>query len=376
MQTLQPANIPLERLPPATRVAMTAEEKWQAVIARDPEFEGSFVFAVRSTGVYCRPSCPSRRARRENVEFFSGPDTAEQAGFRACQRCRPREPSPNSKLVARVCGYLEANVDEKITLANLGELVGLSPFHLQKVFRHTLGVSPRQYVERLRLDRLKRSLRDGETVNDALYDAGFSSRSRLYDKIPGQLGVNPGTLRRGGQGLQIHYTIMDSPLGRLLLGATDAGICAVCMGASDSEVEERLVEDYPDASLGRNDEGMNRWVSFFKKYFEGQSFPSDLPIDVRATAFQWKVWKKIQSIPYGQTISYAGLAKALGNPRGARAVANACANNRVALVVPCHRVVGKGGDLRGYKWGLERKQSLLSHEGRHPASKSKDRKPL
>jgi AraC family transcriptional regulator, regulatory protein of adaptative response / methylated-DNA-[protein]-cysteine methyltransferase len=276
--------------------------------------------------------------------------------------------------VARICDHIEANLGRKITLANIGNHVGLSPFHLQRVFKQALGVSPRQYAERLRLDKVKRSLRNGETVNNALYGAGFSSRSRLYNKTPGQLGVNPGTLRRGGEGLKISYTIMESPLGRLLLGATDAGICAVCMGTSDSEVEERLTEDYPQASLGRDDDGMKSSVTLFKNYFQGQSFPPDLPIDVQATAFQWRVWRRIQSVPYGETTNYTSIAKALGKPRSVRAVANACANNRVALVVPCHRVVGKDGALLGYKWGLERKQSLLSYERRQHAAKSKTRK--
>jgi len=238
----------------------------------------------------------------------------------------------------------------------------LSPFHLQRVFKQALGVSPRQYAETLRLNKLRHSLRKGQTINDALHDAGFSSRSRLYEKKTGHLGVSPGTLRTGGKGLQITYTIMNSPLGRLLLGATEVGICAVCMGASDLEVEEKLVEDYPKAAIGRNDQGMGRWVSMFQEYFEGQSFPTSLPIDVKATAFQWNVWKHIQSIPYGQTVSYSAIAGALGTPQSARAVARACATNPVALVVPCHRVVGKDGELRGYRWGLERKRSLLSHE--------------
>ncbi len=363
MQTLKPTSDKLESTSPSRENSLAEDEKWKAVLARDDSFDGSFVVAVRSTGIYCRPSCPSRRPGRDQVVFFADPDEGERSGFRPCLRCRPREAaSPRADLVDRICKYIDANFDKRITLTGLSAHVGISPYHLQRTFKRVLGISPRQYTEALRLERMKLSLRNGETVNNAIYDAGFSSRSRLYEKAHTQLGVSPGTLRRGGEGLQIDYTIVDSPLGRLLIGATERGICAVCMGGSDSAVEAALMEDYSAAALHRNDNGMKNWAASFMKYFSGQRFPPDLPIDVKATAFQWKVWREIQSIPYGGTATYSGIARTLGEPDGSRAVANACASNPVALVVPCHRVIGKDGGLRGYKWGTKRKQALLSLE--------------
>jgi AraC family transcriptional regulator, regulatory protein of adaptative response / methylated-DNA-[protein]-cysteine methyltransferase len=338
-------------------------DKWNAVLARDETMDGEFVTAVRTTGIYCRPSCPAKHPHRTNVVFYAGPSEAEQAGFRPCKRCNPRENlSARSELVQRICQYINSNLDEKLTLANLSQQAGLSPFHFQRTFKRVLGISPRQYIETRRLEKLKRSLNRGETVTSALYDAGFTSRSRLYEGPQSQLGVHPGLFRRGGEGLQIRYTIVDSPVGRLLLGATQNGVCAVCMGASDEAVEAALREDYYAAGVQRDDASMKDWVGHFSRYFEGHEFPRNLPIDVQATAFQWKVWKHIQAVPYGETASYTKIAEQIGKPRAVRAVANACANNHVALIVPCHRIVGSKGELRGYRWGVKRKQTILSME--------------
>ncbi len=349
--------------PPADRSSLTNDEKWAAVLARDTAQDGAFVTAVRSTGIYCRPSCPARKPAREQVVFFPGPDEAEQSGFRDCLRCKPREASTRSgELVDRVTRHIESNLDKKLTLENLAAEIGLSPYHLQRTFKRTLGISPRQYAEARRLEKMKKSLRKGETVNNALYKAGFTSRSRVYEKIPSRLGVNPGTFRRGGEGLNIQYTIIDSPIGKLLLAATDKGVCSVCIGASDDAVEAALSQDYYAANLHRNDNGMKNWVNILANYFNGQRLPPDLPLDVQATAFQWKVWKQIQSIPYGTTTTYTNIAKALGNPRATRAVARVCATNPVSVLIPCHRVIGKNGGLHGYRWGTKRKQALLSLE--------------
>jgi AraC family transcriptional regulator of adaptative response/methylated-DNA-[protein]-cysteine methyltransferase len=274
--------------------------------------------------------------------------------------------------VYEICAFIDANLGKRLSLSTLAAEVGLSPFYFQRTFKKLLGVSPRQYVEARRLAKMKRFLRNGETVNDSLYNAGFSSRSRVYEKIASGLGVNPGTIRQGGRGLQIQYTIVDSPVGRLLVGATERGVCAVCMGDSDRTVETVLAEDYPVARLHRNDEGMKGWANAFNSYFAGHSSPLKLPLDVTGTAFQWKVWKKIQSIPYGKTTTYGGIASALGTPNASRAVARACATNHVALVIPCHRVIGKDGGLRGYRWGNERKLTLLKLEQRLPVSKIVD----
>lgn len=340
-------------------------EKWRAVVERDETKDGLFVFGVRSTGIYCKPSCPARHPNLEHVVFFSRLEEAETSGFRACKRCRPREveSSNRAELIQRTCRYIEANLDEKLTLENLSRQVGLSPFHFQRTFKRVLGISPRQYVEARRLERVRHSLTNGETVTNSLYDAGFTSKGRLYEQST-QLGVSPGLFRRGGQGLRIHYTIVDSQIGRVLLAATDRGACAVCMGASDDAVEAALREDYYAADLRRDDEGMKDWAGALQSYFDGYEFPQNLPLDLQATAFQWRVWKEIQSIPYGQTASYSNIAKSLGKPQATRAVARACATNPVAIVIPCHRVIGKDGSLRGYAWGVKRKKTLLSLENK------------
>ena len=344
----------------ATR--LVDDEKWDAVVARDDRYDGKFVFAVRSTGIYCKPSCPAKHARREHIVFLSNPDEAERSGFRPCKRCRPREvQSSRTKLVDNICKFIDANIDRKLTLSRIGSHVAVSPYYLQRTFKQVLGISPRQYVEARRLARMKHSLTRGQTVNDALYNAGFSSRSRIYKRTP-SLGVAPGAFRRGGEGLLIEYTIIDSPLGRLLVGATERGVCAVCLGASDEAVEASLSQDYFAADIQRNDQALKKWAAKFMEYFTSRPFNLNLPVDVQATAFQWRVWKEIQSIPYGQTSTYSKIASAIGKPRAIRAVARACATNPVSLVVPCHRVVGSDGKLHGYRWGLRRKQALLIHE--------------
>jgi AraC family transcriptional regulator of adaptative response/methylated-DNA-[protein]-cysteine methyltransferase len=274
--------------------------------------------------------------------------------------------------VYEICTFIDANLGKRLALSTLAAEAGLSPFYFQRTFKKILGVSPRQYVEARRLAKMKRFLRNGETVNDSLYSAGFSSRSRVYEKISTGLGVNPGAIRQGGRGLQIQYTIVDSPVGRLLVGATERGVCAVCMGDSDQTVETVLAEDYPVATLHRNDEGMKEWASAFIRYFAGHSSSLKLPLDVTGTAFQWKVWKKVQSIPYGKTATYSGIADALGSPNASRAVAKACATNHVALVIPCHRVIGKDSGLHGYRWGNERKLTLLKMERSASVSKQAD----
>jgi AraC family transcriptional regulator of adaptative response/methylated-DNA-[protein]-cysteine methyltransferase len=363
MLTTQRTNADLQQLQRTQPGTVSDTDKWEAVVKRDGTKDGLFVFGVRSTGIYCRPSCPARHPSPEHVLFFSKPDEAEGAGFRACKRCRPRDAAFNTRteLVQRTLRYVEANLDEKLTLENLSRQADLSPFHFQRTFKKVVGISPRQYVEARRLEKVKRSLTSGKTVTNSLYDAGFTSKSRLYEKNA-RLGVSPGLFRRGGQGLRIRYTIVDSPIGRVLLAATERGACAVCMGASDDAVEAALREDYYAADLHRDDEGMSKWADALLSYFDGHEFPRELPLDVQATAFQWRVWKKIQSIPYGQTANYSDVAKSLGEPRATRAVARACATNPVAIVIPCHRVIGKDGSLRGYAWGVKRKKTLLSLE--------------
>ncbi|HZS76596.1 MAG TPA: bifunctional DNA-binding transcriptional regulator/O6-methylguanine-DNA methyltransferase Ada [Ktedonobacteraceae bacterium] len=343
---------------------MYEEDYWQAVLNRDRSSNGRFVYAVRSTGIYCNPSCSSRKPKREQVVFFARPEEAEEAGFRPCKRCSPKHGDPQLEIVQQTCRYIEEHLEAG--LEELGAQVGLSPFHLQRVFKRVMGISPRQYAEAKRLEQLKEQLKEGETVTGALYEVGFSSSSRLYERAPEQLGMTPTAYRNGGKGMHIRYTIVDSPLGRLLVGATEKGVCAVCIGDDDAQLEAALKEEYARAEIQRDGENdaLSRWVSAIVRHLEGQEPHLDLPIDVQATAFQWRVWQELRNIPYGQTASYSQIAKAMGQPKAVRAVANACANNPVAIVVPCHRVIHSNGRVDGYRWGSERKKKLLEQEAR------------
>ncbi len=345
---------------------MSEETLWQAVLSRDSGADGNFVYAVRSTHVYCRPSCPSRKPNRDQVAFFKLPEAAEQAGFRACLRCRPGQAAvrePHLELVQRACRYIESNTEGDLTLSALSEQVNLSPYHLQRLFKRIMGITPRQYVEACRLDRLKGRLKEGENVTNALYDAGYGSSSRLYERTPGQLGMTPTAYRRGGLQTHISYTIVDSALGRLLVAATDRGVCAVSLGDSDEALESSLHNEYPAAKICRDQSGLDEWVGAIISHLEGKRPNLDLPLDVQATAFQWRVWQELQTIPYGSTRSYSHVARSIGQPGASRAVAQACATNHVALVIPCHRVIRENGDLGGYRWGVGRKKALLELEG-------------
>ncbi len=338
------------------------EQRWQAVMHRDASQDGQFVFAVQTTGVYCRPSCKCRQPLRQNVHFYDSPAQAEAAGFRACKRCTPDRLAFEAEIGARVCAFIDAHLDERLTLDRLGEAVGLSPAHLQRVFKQVTGVSPRQYVEARRVGQLKANLREGQPIASALYDAGFSSSSRVYEDAGAKLGMTPAAYRKGGAGMHIRYTISECPLGYLLVGATERGLCAVSLGDSPAAVEAWLNTDYPQAELEQADAGLTAVVEQLVRHLAGELPHLDLPLDVQATAFQLRVWEALRQIPYGQTRSYAQVAQALGEPTAARAVARACASNRVALVIPCHRVVRGDGDLSGYRWGVKRKAALLATE--------------
>ena len=343
--------------------------RWQAVLRRDAEQDGKFVFAVSSTGIYCRPSCAARRPRRANVAFFGKPEEAEKAGFRACLRCRPRSVSgnPQAEMVKAICRYIEQHLDEPVTLAKLGSVFHLSPFHLQRTFKAVLGITPRAYAESSRMNQLKQNLQAGHSVTRAMYDAGYSSSSRLYERTASQLGMTPDKYRRGAVAAVIRYTITDSPLGRMLIAATDKGICAINFANSDDELEHGLKHEFPfairrreDQALAARKESLLAHMNASKK--SRHKLPSNLPLDIQATAFQRKVWSHLQSIPFGETRSYGQVAKAIGQPTATRAVARACATNRIAIAIPCHRVVRENGDLAGYRWGVERKKALLEIE--------------
>lgn len=340
---------------------MQTELQWQQVLARDARQDGHFVFAVRTTGVYCRPSCPSRRPRRDSVEFFNSPRAAEHAGYRACLRCKPTQLSEQAQYVIRARRLLD-NSEGVVTLAALSKRVGVSAFHLQRLFKRATGLSPREYQAARRSKQLKSRLREGADVTTSLYEAGYGSPSRLYENAGGQMGMTPATYAKGGAGERIAFTTTDSPLGRMLVAATTRGLCAVRFGDSDRHLEHSLREEFHAAEIRRDELSLTKLVMPIIAAITGQATTIDLPLDIRATAFQAKVWNALRQIPSGETRSYVEVADAIGERSASRAVARACATNPVAVVIPCHRVVRKTGDSSGYRWGVERKQELLRRE--------------
>ena len=356
-------SMPTTLLAQPIQSTLDDEEAWRAVEQRDPRFDGQFVYAVKSTHVYCKPSCPSRRPLRARVTFYAAADDAESAGYRACRRCRPRDAAPAATVaVERARQFIEAHSDRTITLSVLAREVGLSPFHLQRTFKRLLGVSPREYHDALRVTNFKSRLRAGDTVSRATYEAGFGSSSRVYERSDRALGMTPAAYARGGVGMRICYTIVMSPFGRLLVGATHRGVCAVALGDSDTKLVAALRADFPRADIERGDEAHREWVEEIVGHIGGGNVGLDIPLDIQGTTFQKQVWSLLRKIPPGRTRSYAEIAAALGTPRATRAVARACASNHLAVVIPCHRVVRSDGALGGYKWGLERKRALLERE--------------
>ena len=344
---------------------LSDEDRWQAVVHRDRRYDGAFVYAVRSTGIYCRSGCPSRRPTREQVRFFPIPAAAEQAGFRACLRCKPRQAvgrDPHVLLAERACRLLESSRGSRMTLSALARGLGVSAPHLQRVFTRVTGISPRAYAEQLRAGRLRTSLKSGTTVSRALYDAGYSSPSRIYESRSSGLGMTPGTLARGGAGQRIAYAIAESALGQVLVAATPRGLCFVTLGDSARAVEQALELEFPSALRVRDDRSLATEVKEVVRRIAGREPHTDLPFDVRATAFQRQVWDALKKIPAGTMISYSALARQIGRPSAVRAVASAVAKNPIAVVVPCHRVVREDSQLGGYRWGEERKVELLKVE--------------
>jgi AraC family transcriptional regulator, regulatory protein of adaptative response / methylated-DNA-[protein]-cysteine methyltransferase len=347
-----------------TPVTIDPDAAWAAVMGRDGQRDGTFVYAVTSTGVYCRPSCPSRRPHRQNVLFFDVPDAAEHAGFRACRRCKPRdEAAPTAAMIEKVRTYIDAHLDARIMLSRLAEHVGVSTFHLQRTFKRETGLSPAQYAAARRAERFRQELKQGANVTRATYDAGYSSSSRLYAVSNAQLGMTPSAYRRGGRGMHIRYATADTAFGRLLVAGTERGVCFVELGDDDRALEAGLAAEYPLATREQAPAELRDWMSAVLTTLDGSSSQGTaVPLDVKATDFKWRVWRALQEIPYGETRSYAEVAAAIGAPRAVRAVANACATNNAALVIPCHRVIGSNGTLTGYRWGVERKRRLLEHE--------------
>jgi AraC family transcriptional regulator, regulatory protein of adaptative response / methylated-DNA-[protein]-cysteine methyltransferase len=338
---------------------------WKAIESRDSSYDGAFFFAVTTTGVYCRPSCPARRPRRERVVFFLIREAAEHEGFRPCLRCRPQDSSARDShvdMVQRACRLIE-EIEGSPTLASLAEDLGVSLFHLQRVFRRVTGITPREYSEARRLHTFKAGIKKGDSVTTAIYNAGYGSASRLYERAPAQLGMTPNEYRRGAPGASITYAIADSFLGRLLVAATEKGICCVRLGESDAELEAEIKAEFPAAEMRRDDGELSEWIGQLSRHLEGKQPHIDLPLDVRATAFQWRVWQELRKIPYGGVRSYGEIARAIGQPGASRAVGRAIATNPAAIVIPCHRVIREDRGIGGYRWGVERKKALLKREG-------------
>lgn len=340
------------------------ETAWQAVVERDRTQDGRFVFGVRSTGIYCRPSCPARRPKPANVTFFNSPSLAQAGGFRPCRRCKPDEPIRDPVAMARHA--LEAAEAPQWTLERLAGLVQLSPFHLQRQFKARYGMSPSAFQRAVRDRRFRVALKQSETVSQAAYDAGFGSSSRVYERTAGQFGMTPGRLAKGGAGIEIRYTVADSPYGRLLIAVTDRGVCAVLLGPDDEALAANLEREFPHAKRHRIDDDSDGWlatlVAKVAAQLQGELDPRPLELDMVGTAFQQRVWRALTQVPPGQTRSYREIAIAIGQPRAVRAVAGAIARNRIAVVVPCHRIIREDGSIGGYRWGVPLKRQILAAE--------------
>ena len=343
---------------------LTTDEMWEAVRRRDSSYDGQFFVAVKTTGVYCRPSCKSRPPKRENVSFFPSAEAAKRAGFRACKRCRPDrlgEPDPQVEAVKRACEKI-ASAEELPSVAELAAGQGMSPFHFHRVFKKVAGVTPKAYAAQTRARRAAESLRTAETVTEAIYDAGFNSSSRFYENATARLGMTPSAVRRGGMGETIRFAVGEASLGAVLVAATDRGVCCIMLGDDADALVRELQDRFPRAKLIGGDANFERTVASVVGLVEAPGGHFDLPLDIRGTAFQQQVWQALRAIPPGETATYTEIARAIGQPKAVRAVAGACAANPLAVAIPCHRVVRADGDLSGYRWGVERKRKLIDTE--------------
>lgn len=344
---------------------LTEDAKWNAVLDKDTRADGSFFYSVKTTGIYCLPSCSSRPALRENVTFHESAEAAERAGFRPCKRCRPRGPKlaeEQATAVAKAC-KLMAEADSAPNLETLAKTAGMSSFHFHRVFKSITGVTPRNYAAALRSKRVREKLPRSASVTDAIYDAGFNSSGRFYAKSNETLGMTPTDFRSGGKGASIRFAFGDSTLGAVLVAASERGICSISLGDQRQELQEDLQKRFPNAELVCADKEFARTVAAVVGLVEAPNGSFNLPLDIRGTAFQQKVWQALQKIPAGETMSYTELARRIGAPKAVRAAASACASNKLAIAIPCHRVVGASGGLTGYRWGIGRKKKLLEREG-------------
>lgn len=320
------------------------------------------MLAVRSTHIYCRPSCPARRPLRRNVVFYHTREEAEKHGYRPCLRCRPNEISGSVALVQRAAQLLSESTEESVRLATVARTLGTTQATLRRAFLHVTGLAPRELAQALRIKRFKAMLRSGSSITDALYETGYGSSSRVYERSNAQLGMTPATYQRGGKGMKIGYTVAKSPLGKVLVAATERGVSAVYLGDAESTLIAELREEYPRAEIAPAADSFQRWVREIVQRIEGKQPRLELPLDLQATAFQRRVWQELQRIPRGRTRTYSQVARSLGQPKAVRAVARACATNPVSIVVPCHRVIREDGTLAGYRWGVSRKEQLLAQE--------------
>jgi len=350
--------------------------RWQAIRDRDNRLDGEFVYAVKTTGVFCRPSCPSRQSKRENTIIFSTAAEAGVAGFRACLRCDPtdeRAPERTTQLLRGAWQAIEAS-EQTPTLRELADLTDWSPSHFHRRFKKLMGLTPREYATAIRVRRLKQKLQPGRSVTDAIFDAGFGSGSRVYENARKMLGMTPAQYRDGAKNVEIKYTVSQSPLGLMLVATTAQGVCCIEFADDESRLIEGLKQRFPSARIGKPSEDLSDRVSTIIDYLETPSAGLGLDLDIQGTAFQQRVWKALQAIPVGETLSYSEVAKSIGNPAAQRAVARACAENKLAVAIPCHRVVRADRGLGGYRWGLERKRQLLAMEKADKLSTTQDGK--
>ena len=342
----------------------TGDPRWAAVVARDPAADGRFFYSVKTTGVYCRPSCASRTARPENVEFHATTDAAERAGFRPCKRCKPDQPvGLAAARVAELCRLIE-RAEQMPSLATLAQHAGLSPWHLHRVFKAVTGLTPRAYAAAHRAQRVKTGLRQGATVTEAIYAAGYNSSARFYEQSNAVLGMTPSRYRAGGADTAIRFAVGQCTLGAILVAASARGICTILLGDAADALVRDLQDRFPRAELLGGDAGFERCVAQVVGFVEQPRLGLDLPLDVRGTVFQLRVWQALQKIPAGTTASYGEIAQRIGAPKSVRAVAGACAANALAVAIPCHRVVRSDGGLSGYRWGVARKRALLDREAK------------
>lgn len=343
------------------------EVYWAALQTRDREWDGRLFFGVKTTGIYCKPSCPAKRPQRKSVEFFSTANTAEQAGYRPCKRCQPDQWQNDVDEIARLIQIIQNRDDKMLTVNEWADSAGISPAVLRKLIIRFTGLTPRQLLMENKMNVFKKYLQNGETVSSSQFAAGFGSSSRLYEKAVPLMGMTPGKYKKGGEGVSIVYSLVDTPLGRLLIAATGQGVCSIKFGETDDDLVNDLKHEFPRAEIRPDSNELVPWIEQLSRYFSADHGIFDIPLDLHASTFQMLVWQELRKIPYGETRSYSQIANSIGNPKAVRAVASACAANPVAVVTPCHRIVHSDGTISGYRWGLDRKRALLNMEQKSKA---------